>query len=724
MERTIRHMIEKLQKLNENNLKSDSFEYLEKDDFPMEYHGLIDAVNQSMQVSNDRVLKELETQNNILTVLCSDYLSVNRLDLITGGFEIHKMTKRLRAEVADIAKTAANYDEAMQRYVEGYVAEEDQEEVLRKCRRDYVTKRLETRDSFFVGYRIKGNVQNMKNMEVHFARAVTWGDDSGVIVGFRNVDERMRKEEAYKLETRHDIEETLEGSRTGLWAIEMEDGCEPRMYPDKTMCKLLGVESDISPEKCYKEWFDRIEPDCVELVLETVEKILKVGRAEVVYPWNHPTLGEFYVRCGGVPDYKFEKNGIRLKGYHQDITETMVTRKEQEKALMEALMEAKRANTAKTEFLSHMSHDIRTPINGILGMLDISEMNAEDQETQKECRGKIRTAAEHLLSLINDVLDISKLESGTLELAEEPFHIRTLMDGCESILKSQAQERGIDMIENIEASPHESLIGSPLHLRQILINIIGNAIKYNDPDGKIYIRVSEIDEENGNAIYRFEIKDTGIGMSEEFQKHLFEPFTQEANNARTYYQGTGLGMAITKNLVEQMHGRIEVQSSLGQGSTFIVTLPLKIDDEPELRKKKSSEDNEIINLKGVKVLLAEDNELNREIARYMLEDAGITVEETVNGKEAAETFEQSETGEFSCILMDVMMPVMDGIEATRKIRAADHADAAKIPIIAMTANAFAEDIKKVKDAGMNEHLAKPVNAKKMLQVIAQYCKEI
>lgn len=724
MERTIHHMIEKLQMLNENNLKSDSFEYLEKDDFPMEYHGLIDAVNQSMQVSNDRVLKELETQNNILTALCSDYLSVNRLDLITGGFEIHKMTKRLRAEVADIAKTAANYDEAMQRYVEGYVAEEDQEEVLRKCRRDYVTKRLETRDSFFVGYRIKGNVQNMKNMEVHFARAVTWGDDSGVIVGFRNVDERMRKEEAYKLETRHDIEETLEGSRTGLWAIEMEDGCEPRMYPDKTMCKLLGVESDISPEKCYKEWVDRIEPDCVELVLETVEKILKVGRAEVVYPWNHPTLGEFYVRCGGVPDYKFEKNGIRLKGYHQDITETMVTRKEQEKALMEALMEAKRANTAKTEFLSHMSHDIRTPINGILGMLDISEMNAEDQETQKECRGKIRTAAEHLLSLINDVLDISKLESGILELAEEPFHIRTLMDGCESILKSQAQERGIDMIENIEASSHESLIGSPLHLRQILINIIGNAIKYNDPDGKIYIRVSEIDEENGNAIYRFEIKDTGIGMSEEFQKHLFEPFTQEANNARTYYQGTGLGMAITKNLVEQMHGRIEVQSSLGQGSTFIVTLPLKIDDEPELRKKKSSEDNEIINLKGVRVLLAEDNELNREIARYMLENAGITVVETVNGEEAAKTFEQSETGEFSCILMDVMMPVMDGIEATRKIRAADHADAAKIPIIAMTANAFAEDIKKVKDAGMNEHLAKPVNAKKMLQVIAQYCKEM
>lgn len=194
MERTIRHMIEKLQMLNENNLKSDSFEYLEKEDFPMEYHGLIDAVNQSMQVSNDRVLKELETQNNILTALCSDYLSVNRLDLVTGDFEIHKITKRLRAEVADIAKTAANYDEAMQRYVEGYVAEEDQEEVLRKCRRDYVTKRLETRDSFFVGYRIKGNVQNMKNMEVHFARAVTWGDDSGVIVGFRNVDERVRKE--------------------------------------------------------------------------------------------------------------------------------------------------------------------------------------------------------------------------------------------------------------------------------------------------------------------------------------------------------------------------------------------------------------------------------------------------------------------------------------------------------------------------------------------------
>lgn len=723
MEKTIRRMIQKLRELNEKNLESDIFEYLEKDDFSEEYHGLIDAVNQAVQVSNDRVQRELENQNNILTALCSDYLSVYRMDLITGEFVIHKITNRLRGEVADVARKAPGYDEAMYQYINSYVAEEDRDYVAQKCRRDYVEKRLETEDSFFVRYRLRENPQNMQNIEVHFAKAVTFEEYPLVIVGFRNIDEWVQKEEAYKLETQHDIEETLEGARTGLWTIEMEDGCDPRMYPDKTMRKLLGVGGDISPEECYRHWFERIEPDCVDLVLETVEKILKTGRAEVVYPWNHPDFGEFYVRCGGVPDHRFERNGIRLKGYHQDITETMVTRKEQEKALMEALMEAKRANTAKTEFLSHMSHDIRTPINGILGMLDISERNAQNLQIQKECRGKIRTAAEHLLSLINDVLDISKLESGTLELAQEPFHIRALMDGCESILKSQAQERGIDMVENIQENSHEALIGSPLHLRQILINIIGNAIKYNDPGGKIYIGVREINEKNGDAIYQFEIRDTGIGMSEEFQKHLFEPFTQESNSARTYYQGTGLGMAITKNLVEQMGGKIQVESKMGEGSAFTVEIPLKIDRNPGQWKERDPLDCQPCDLDGIHVLLAEDNELNREIAVYMLEDAGICVTETANGEEAVKAFRQSKAGAFDCILMDVMMPVMDGIEAAERIRSSDHPDSFRIPIIAMTANAFAEDVKKVKDAGMNEHLAKPVNVKKLLGVIARYCKK-
>lgn len=723
MEKTINHMIEKLQQLNEKNLKSNVFEYLKREDFPVEYQPLIDAVNQSVQISNDRVLKEMENQNNILMALCSDYLSVYRMDLVTGDFHIYKITDRLRGEVAEVAKATTDYDKAMQQYIALYVEEEDQQYVAESCQRHYVAERLKEEDGFLVRYRIKDNPQSMKNIEIHFAKAVTWEDHPMVIVGFRNVDEWVQREEAYKLETRNDIEETLEGARTGLWAIEMEDGCEPRMYPDKTMRMLIGVESGISPEECYKEWFEKIDPDCVELVMETVQEILRVGRAEVIYPWRHPVLGEFYVRCGGVQDHKFRGNGLRLKGYHQDITETMVTRKEQEKALMQALMEAKRANMAKTEFLSHMSHDIRTPINGILGMLEISERNAQDLKIQNDCRDKIRTAAEHLLSLINDVLDISKLESGILELAEEPFYIETLMDGCESILRVQAQENGIDIIDNSKEIGHQSLIGSPLHLRQILINIIGNAIKYNHPNGKIYIEVHETGEADGKVLYCFKIKDTGIGMSQEFLKHLFEPFTQEANDARTHYQGTGLGMAITKNLVEQMNGEIKVESQVGKGTTFTVTLPFKIDNEPA----KSVEDKILKvdipqSFSGVKILLAEDNELNREIARYMLQEAGISIVETVNGAEAVEKFQQSQIGEFSCILMDVMMPVMDGLEAARNIRRAKRADALEIPIIAMTANAFAEDIKKTKDAGMNEHLAKPVDINQVLQVIAKYCK--
>lgn len=404
---------------------------------------------------------------------------------------------------------------------------------------------------------------------------------------------------------------------------------------------------------------------------------------------------------------------IRRKSYH--VLEV------KNRELQTAIQEAEKANQAKTEFLSHMSHDIRTPINGIMGMLNIAEKNPEDLERQADCRGKIKTSAAHLLSLINDVLDISKLESGNVELSSEIFPLRELLQNCSVIVGGQAAERRITLTTDFdkpEQLPHEYFIGSPLHIKQILINIAGNAVKYNKPNGSVDFNCYELSEQNGVAQICFEISDTGIGMSKEYIKHIFEPFTQEEGGSRTHYQGSGLGMTITKNLVDKMGGTIQIESELDQGSVFTVVLPLPIASAPENPKEHA--ETETVELAGKRALLVEDNELNQEIARYMLMEMGLEVEVAGDGQKAVEMFEQAPPHTYQIILMDVMMPVMNGYEATRAIRELERADAGEIPIIAMTANAFAEDVRTAKEAGMNEHITKPIEPEVISRVLSQW----
>ena len=400
---------------------------------------------------------------------------------------------------------------------------------------------------------------------------------------------------------------------------------------------------------------------------------------------------------------------------------------EQEQAekrrLEQALQTADSESKAKTEFMNRMSHDFRTPINGILGMLNIIGASEQDPAKTRQCLDKIQISANHLLDLVNDVLDMNKLSSGQAVLEQDEFDLLELADDVESLVAAQMLESDISHERYRKDVQHTQLIGSDLRLRQIMLNLFSNAIKYNKPGGRVDTYITELSCNSDTALFEFKIADTGIGMSEEFvSEHLFKPFTQEQNGARTRYQGTGLGMSIVKTLIDAMDGTISVQSTPDVGTEITFTLPFKINDNATARPERAQAALQAKgSLSGKRVLLVEDNDLNMEIAEFYLDHAGAAVVKAWNGKEAVQTFANSKPGTISLILMDLMMPVMDGYEATRAIRALDRPDASSVPIIAMTANAFDEDRKRSKAAGMNAHLAKPLDMQALLSAAGRFC---
>ena len=607
----------------------------------------------------------------------------------------------------------------------------------------------------------------------------------------------------------------------------------------------------MSPEEVYQFWYHRLPPKYVTPVLDYIQKVIHESYSEITYPWNHPLLGQIWIRCGGIlyPDY--QGNGICIRGYHQDVTrnienerkyqnltaatsqiyhaiyhidliqdrieklaganqnytptgvvtsataqlndilEKMVAPSHHEimqyffdlttvndrlhgklfisreypspqgiwrratfivqnrdtdddvteilyvtqiiddykqkelayqQELVKAVESANQANTAKTDFLNRMSHDIRTPLNGILGMLDIAQKNETHPKALLECHEKMRTAAFHLKALVNDVLDMQRMETDRFFLEQIPFDIREILDNCWSMLEAQASRLDITLKKIKPGSlKYPYLIGSPLHIRQIFMNLLSNAIKYNKPGGSISIHAKIIRQVHQNVIYKFIISDTGIGISPEFQKHIFEPFAQEDTGARTIYKGTGLGMAIVHRLVQEMGGTIQLKSEKNVGSTFTLILPFTIDEHQPSASAETDTDTPA-DLTDLHILVVEDNELNLEIAVFSLEAAGLNVSTAINGLKAVRLFEKSKPYEYDIILMDIMMPVMNGLDAAKAIRGLSRPDATTVPIIALSANAFAEDIQKSKNAGINEHLAKPLEMDKVLKVIASYCK--
>ena len=404
----------------------------------------------------------------------------------------------------------------------------------------------------------------------------------------------------------------------------------------------------------------------------------------------------------------------RTKRAHQKLEQEKDEKYKAE--LLKAAKRAEAANIAKTEFLQRMSHDIRTPINGIRGMVNMADHYADDMEKQTEYRTKVKEASNLLLELVNDVLDMSKLESGEVVLEESPFNLSSIFREVFNVIEQMAAEQNIRIVWEKKEIIHRDLIGSPMYVKRVMMNILSNAVKYNRENGQIYISCREISSEQPEmTIMEFVCRDTGIGMTDEFQKHIFEPFAQEHTGSRTKFTGTGLGMPITKKLVEKMGGTVTFESEKGVGTTFVIRVPFKIDLDADKREEQTDASEKSI--KGLHILLAEDNELNMEITEFVLQNEGADLTKAWDGQEAVELFRNSEPGEFDVILMDIMMPVMDGYEAAKMIRSLDREDAKEIPIIAMTANAFTEDRIKAKAAGMDEHVAKPVDVELLIKVI-------
>lgn len=444
---------------------------------------------------------------------------------------------------------------------------------------------------------------------------------------------------------------------------------------------------------------------------------IKVGITGAEFKYNYACKRGDTVAMLEALEQENHYKDLLIRQSEQNHVKSLQESMEINKQLRRAIASKEKAAAAKSQFLANMSHDIRTPINGIMGMLEIIRKTKGNQDKEEECLDKIEVSSKLLLSLVNDVLDMAKLDTDAVVLSHEPFNLDRICIETVEAVSFQAEEAGLEVTGEHDDYTGINVLGSPLHLKKILINLFSNSVKYNKPNGKIHMSMKTLERTEDTITCEFKIRDTGVGMSQEFvEKKLFHPFVQADTSSRSNYTGTGLGMSIVKQLIDKMGGTISVESELGKGSCFTVVIPFEIDHEASL---KQSEEVENADISGLNIMVAEDNELNMEIIEFLLTEQGAHVEKVQNGQEALDKFEGSEAGTYDVILMDLMMPVMDGISATKAIRASKHAEAETIPIIAMTANAFYEDERKCLDAGMNAHLAKPLDMKMVVSTIAE-----
>ncbi len=684
--------------------------------------------------------QRLEEQLAIFGALAAAYANVYLIYANTAKAKILKLDGYVTTGMKDDRKTLYDYDVMGRRYIRERVHPDDRAMMYEAIGLEHVKESLRESSEY------DGTYRALVGDEVHFYqfKYIKLETADYIIAGFQNIDAMVETEHvSHEKELAHQREleeqvaifDILSRNYRNVYQANVNDGTGKvlKVARDYDLKEIIAIKKRVFHyESVLAKWVnERVHEDdreriCRQLSTENIRAVLASGRDEYTGTYRSLDGGvmhhyQFYVA-------KMDDAGNVLVGFQfidNIIEEHLAQEREQrekeeayQRELVAAKVDAERANRAKTDFLLRMSHDIRTPLNGIIGMLDIAERCGDDLAKRDDCRNKIRDSANVLLELINEVLDMNKLESGKVVLEEVPFDLREIIQSVYNVIVRQAESCGIEIVEEDCSAPHPRLVGSPVHFKRVLTNILSNAIKYNKAGGKVYITFREVSCDGDSVVLEFKCRDTGVGMKPEFVEHLFEPFSQEGETSRSEYGGTGLGMSIAKSLVDAMGGSITVESERGSGSTFDVLLPFALDKDAPHPAAHPDED-ETASIDGLNVLVAEDNSLNMEIAHFLLDDAGAHVIEAKDGREAVELFEASEAGAIDAILMDIMMPHMDGYEATCAIRQSEHPDAARIPIIAMTASAFAEDRIAAKEAGMDEHLAKPLDANLMIRTVAE-----
>ena len=658
---------------------------------------------------------EVDRVQKLLSGLGNDYTAVYMIDLDTDEFEII-INQRTNNAALEAKKDA--WTTYLRNYADKYVLPESCEAMKETLCCTNILWEFKQKDDFYFRFETVPNSIDQTTFEAHVVKE--YGDGRFAVLGFRCVDAIVEKERQYqrKLDRAFkDAQQQLEvisASIPGGLKISYDDPDYTFKYVSRQYAAMLGYDSvEEFMQACGGTIIGIAHPDDVAS-----------GVADALEQYKH---GDSYaityrMKCKDGSWKYIEDHGHKVRNADGEVEHwNLILDKNELVEKTIALETAKKADEAKTAFLSRMSHDIRTPLNGIIGLLEYGDRHANDITAINANRKKARVAANHLLSLVNDILELNKLDDRNVKLVKEAFNFQELLQEVQTISGMRAAESGITVHLEADGALQEPYVyGSPLHVKQIFINILNNAIKYNKAGGSVWCRVRESKPENGWVRYTVCVMDTGIGMNEKFVQHIFDPFTQEYYDARSVYNGGGLGMSIVKSLVDRMNGTISIQSREGVGTKVEVVLPFEVAKPSDLPQKPDL--SKPADLSGLRVLVVEDNDLNMEIAKYLLEDEKIVVTEAHDGRQALELFKNSAPDTYDLILMDVMMPVMDGMAASRAIRALERPDAQTVPIFAMTANAFAEDREKSRTAGMNEHFAKPLDSKLLLGKIMQYCR--
>lgn len=691
------------------------------------------AQNAALQESYHK-LKEREI---MLEALSIDFDSVYLCDLEADTTIIVKEDSKNYDPYAYtvLGDKAESYSFRTQTYYDNFVEQDSAPDLPRKLSAGYLTEYLKTHSHMTCRFKVKENPTGHVYMETKIV-PVKSDENFMIVMGFHYIDDIVEEQERQKAQLENALRDAQQSNEIVsaiasiyemIYYLDLEKGTFERIADVDSHQAGMPLHRGYSAGLLQTTLDKFVAPEWHEemgVFLNTETLAARLKNIDSITSEYQDKTGHWYRARFIIKNRDDHGNAVGVLFAAREITFEKKQELDLKQRLKESAEEADRANASKTDFLRRMSHDVRTPINGIRGMVQIANYYPNDMQKQKECRDKIWDSTGHLLSLVNNILDMNKLESGRIILRHDPFDLRRIISETNSVAEMQAIEHNIKFnMDNLNDDiVHDRLIGSATHLKQILLNFTSNAIKYNREGGSVTVCCREISSDEKTAIFLFTCDDTGIGMSEEFQKHAFEPFVQEAKDSvRTNYAGSGLGLSIAKQLIELMGGTIELHSRDGVGTSVRFTLPFDIDPNPNVTDYENAVTG--FRMDGVKALLAEDNELNAEIAKFLLEKYGIDVTWVPDGKQALDTFSASKPGEFNVIFMDVMMPVMNGLEAASGIRSLDRPDSKTIPIFAMTANAFTDDIQRSLDAGMNEHLTKPLQESDIISALQKYLKK-